>query len=417
MANVSDIKVIIPLGGEAVRMRPISVVTSKAMIRILNRPLIEFTIAHLAKQGIKEFIFGIKGYVNFIGVHDYFQQGYGISSKYKIEPRIHIKYQPRVETVGNADSVRINIEYYDIKDPIMVVQGDNIFQLDANDMLSYHERKESLMTIALKPHNEVEDFGVAKIDNEMRILNFIEKPRRESAPSNLINTGLYMLSPLFREIFEENEVYDMRKKGSLDFGKDLIPYLIRKGYKIYGYQYKGYWFDVGTPRRYLEAFLYLLKNLSKDELQGEEVADGKRFFVQGESPDSVARRVEIRRKVREGKVIGEGSILVGRHCQLGNNVYLEDTAIDNFSVIGNNVKLMRSSIMDRTIIGENCIIENSIIGRHTEIRSTQASPTTIKDSIIADNVVIGEGCNIISTSIYPHKTIMPKSKFENEIIS
>jgi len=96
---------------------------------------------------------------------------------------------------------------------------------------------------------------------------------------------------------------------------------------------------------------------------------------------------------------------------------LEDTAIDNFSVIGNNVKLIRSSIMDRTIIGENCIIENSIIGRHTEIRSTQASPTTIKDSIIADNVVIGEGCNIISTSIYPHKTIMPKSKFENEIIS
>lgn len=63
--NLSDVKVIIPIGGEATRLRPLTVETSKATVRLLNRPLIEYSILELAKQGIKEFIFGVRGYVNY----------------------------------------------------------------------------------------------------------------------------------------------------------------------------------------------------------------------------------------------------------------------------------------------------------------------------------------------------------------
>ncbi|MEM4372948.1 MAG: sugar phosphate nucleotidyltransferase, partial [Metallosphaera sp.] len=106
-----DIKVIIPIGGEATRMRPLTVETSKATVRLLNRPLLEFPILELAKQGVKEFIFGVKGYVNYKSLFDTFKEGIGFSARYRIKPRVHFKYQPRVDSVGNADSVRINMDY------------------------------------------------------------------------------------------------------------------------------------------------------------------------------------------------------------------------------------------------------------------------------------------------------------------
>jgi Nucleoside-diphosphate-sugar pyrophosphorylase involved in lipopolysaccharide biosynthesis/translation initiation factor 2B, gamma/epsilon subunits (eIF-2Bgamma/eIF-2Bepsilon) len=79
--DISDVKVIIPIGGEATRLRPLTIETSKAAIRLLNRPLIEYTILELAKQGIKEFIFGVRGYVNYRSLFDLFKEGIGFSSK------------------------------------------------------------------------------------------------------------------------------------------------------------------------------------------------------------------------------------------------------------------------------------------------------------------------------------------------
>ncbi|MBW9142013.1 MAG: NDP-sugar synthase, partial [Candidatus Aramenus sp.] len=72
-----DIKVIIPIGGEATRLRPLTIETSKATVRLLNRPLIEFPVLELAKQGVKEFIFGVRGYVNYKSLFDTFKEGIG----------------------------------------------------------------------------------------------------------------------------------------------------------------------------------------------------------------------------------------------------------------------------------------------------------------------------------------------------
>ena len=71
--DLADVKVIIPIGGEATRLRPLTIETSKATVRLLNRPLIEYTILELAKQGIKEFIFGVRGYVNYRSLFDIFK--------------------------------------------------------------------------------------------------------------------------------------------------------------------------------------------------------------------------------------------------------------------------------------------------------------------------------------------------------
>jgi Nucleoside-diphosphate-sugar pyrophosphorylase involved in lipopolysaccharide biosynthesis/translation initiation factor 2B, gamma/epsilon subunits (eIF-2Bgamma/eIF-2Bepsilon) len=79
---------VIPVGGEAVRLRPLTVETSKAMVRFLNRPLVELSILHLAQQGVEEFYFGVRGYHNYRDVYDYFREGSWFAVKYDRKIRI-----------------------------------------------------------------------------------------------------------------------------------------------------------------------------------------------------------------------------------------------------------------------------------------------------------------------------------------
>ncbi|MBS7632610.1 NDP-sugar synthase, partial [Candidatus Bathyarchaeota archaeon] len=311
------LRVIIPVGGKAKRLLPLTAETSKACLRLVNRPLIEFSLLSLAKQGIRNYIFGVKGYTNYRDLHDYFESGYGFSMRYGIQPRVHIKYQPNVEDVGSADSARINMEYYDVEDPVFAVQGDNIFDVDVKEIVDFHEKKGAVMTIALREVENVEGYGIADINKEKRISRFVEKPSRKEAPSNLANTGLYVVSPEIRQIFKEKEIKHIIKQTSrLDFGFDFIPYLIKTGRSVYGYTLKGNWYDVGTPKRYLEAMHDMLNGrfLSLTDFGGR-INEKKRIWVQGESAEAMKSRKEIIRKIKQGKIEIEGSVLIGRHCK------------------------------------------------------------------------------------------------------
>ena len=142
----------------------------------------------LAKQGIRNFIFGVKGYTNYKSLHDHFESGIGFSHKYNIS-RVHIKYQPNLKDYGSADSARINIEYYDVKDPVFAVQGDNIFDIGLENILAFHQSKGAFMTIGLMPVTDVTGYGIADINRDMGLSRFVEKPHPKEAPSNLANTG------------------------------------------------------------------------------------------------------------------------------------------------------------------------------------------------------------------------------------
>ncbi|MBS7654722.1 NDP-sugar synthase [Candidatus Bathyarchaeota archaeon] len=393
---------------------PLTAEVSKACIRLVNLPLIEISLLTLARQGVKNFIFGVKGYTNYKSLHDHFESGIGFSSKYGISPRVHIKYQPNIDDCGSADSARINMEYYDINDPVFAVQGDNIFDIDLESMVEFHCEKNAFLTIGLMPVSDVSGYGVAKIDKDMRISSFVEKPSPKEAPSNLANTGLYLFSPKVREVFREKRVQEMiYKSGRLDFGYDFIPYLIETGRPVYGYVLKGVWYDVGTPERYLEAMGGILHGKLK-ALQdfGGRISEDAKVWVQGESLEARRRKEEIIKKIEEGRIEVEGAVLIGRHCEISDGVRIVNSCIDNYTRIGKNVVIEGSAIMDRSIIGDNAEIKNSIIGRHTVILSKSTEKTKILDtSVIADDVIMEAGCELVSTKIYPHKQLSRQSLY------
>jgi NDP-sugar pyrophosphorylase family protein len=378
---------------------------------------VEFSLLSLARQGIRNIIFGVKGYTNYRDLYDYFESGYGLSVRYNIKPRIHIKYQPNVDDLGSADSARINIEYYEINYPVFAVQGDNVFEINVKDLLQFHREKGSLMTIVLREVQNVEGLGIADIDKNSRIRRFVEKPLPKDAPSNLANTGLYVISPEIKKVFKEKGVKQIiEKKHRLDFGYDFIPYLTQTGRPVYGFTLKGNWFDVGTPQNYLEAMKKLLHGgFSMLTDFGGKISEKQQIWVQGESNDSEQRRQETIRKINQGRIEIEGAVLIGRHCQIDDGAKIVNSCIDNFTRIGKGATIENSAVLDRAIIGEKAEVRDSIIGRHTTILSSSRKQTKINSvSVIADDVIIEEGCSLTATKIYPHQRV--RGEFQHQTL-
>jgi NDP-sugar pyrophosphorylase family protein len=411
------LRVIIPVGGKATRLLPLTAETSKAALRLLNRPLVEFSLLSLASQGVRNFVFGVKGYTNYRDLYDYFESGLGFSVRYNIKPRIYIKYQPNVDDLGSADSARINMEYFDLVNPVFAVQGDNIFDIKVKKLMDFHKEKESCLTIVLREVENVEGLGIADIDRCGRIQKFVEKPLPKDAPSNLANTGLYVLSPEIRKIFQEKGVQQIiKEKNRLDFGYDFIPYVIKSGRPVYGYTLKGSWFDVGTPKNYLEAMSNLLRGqFSTLKEFGGRLCEGSQIFVQGESNDSEKRRDDIICKIKQKKIQIEGACLIGRHVHIEDGARIVNSCIDNFTRIEKNAVITNSAIMDRVIIGECAEIHDSIIGRHVVVKSSPCKRTRVTAvSVVADDVTLEEGCSLATSKVYPHQKL--RGEFQNQTV-
>jgi NDP-sugar pyrophosphorylase family protein len=274
-----------------------------------------------------------------------------------------------------------------------------------------------MMTIVLREVQNVEGLGIADIDKHSRIRCFVEKPLPKDAPSKLANTGLYVVSPEIKSVFKEKGVKQIvEEKHRLDFGYDFIPYMTQTGRPVYGYTLKGNWFDVGTPRNYLEAMKNLLHGGFKMLTDfGNRISPDKQIWVQGESNDAEKRRKEIISRIKKGKIDIEGAVLIGRHCQIDDGVRIVNSCIDNYTRISKGAVVENSAVMDRATIGENAQILGSIIGRHTTVRSTARQPTKICDvSVVADDVTIEEGSTLTASKIYPHQHV--RGDFRNQIL-
>lgn len=415
--NIEKLRCFIPVGGQAKRLRPLTQDISKPCVRFLNRPLIEFAMATLAEQGIRNFIFGEYGYTNYTNLFDQYGEGVGFSAKYRIEPRVHIKHQPNLDDLGSADSYRLNVEYYDVHDPVLVVQGDNLFDIDLNDFTKTHEKRKAMMTIAMTRVEKVEDYGIAELNTDMRIRRFIEKPRLEEAPSKLANAGIYLISPEVRKIVENEEVKKIiEQRRRLDFGYDFIPYLIEKGFPVYGYELKD-WYDIGSPENYLKAMRDVLHGKLNIRILEERILPNRNIWVQGYSEESFKRREELVKKYRESRLSIDGAALIGRHTRIGDYSKITDSNVDNFCILGEHVNVERSAIMDAAKIGDNAEVSDSIIGRKVTVESTRESPTFIEStSVIGNNVYVGKGCRLIRTKVNPGLTISSKMRYIDKFL-
>jgi mannose-1-phosphate guanylyltransferase len=217
---------VILVGGLGTRLYPVTREIPKPLIPVQGRTLTEHTLDVLKEHGVRKVFFSV------CYKADQIQAYFGDGSRFGLE----IKYLVEPEQLGTGGWMHLMDEEDIPHEDFMVVNGDNLFDADFHAALALHKRHGALATVALTTVEAVEHYGVVEMNGDA-ILRFVEKPPREEAPSNKINSGYYIFSP---EIFKEIPI---ERKFMLE--KDLFPKLASKG-KLFGFASDAQWFDTGT---------------------------------------------------------------------------------------------------------------------------------------------------------------------------
>ncbi len=223
-------KAIILAGGLGTRLRPLTNDTPKPLLLIKGKPIIEHAIENFKKHNILDIVLSV-GYMSE-KIQEYFKDGKELG--------VNISYCIEDEPLGTGGAIKKAAN--GIKENFVAINGDNLCDFDWTDIISLHDRNDAKVTLSLFPVEDVTQFGIAELDGE-KILNFIEKPTVEEAPSNLNNAGGYVINP---------EVLDILPDGVSSIERDLFEKLVKFG-DVYSHKHGGQWFPTDTIEKYSKA--------------------------------------------------------------------------------------------------------------------------------------------------------------------
>lgn len=319
---------IILAGGYGTRLRPFTYTTAKCLLPILNKPMISYLVDSLPKQVDKV----------ILAVNYKKEQIETFFKTYACGKEIIVNDEP--EPLGTGGAVKF-AEHH-ITGPFLVLNADVICSLNLSDMIRYHVKKQAVTTISLWPVENVSEFGVVNIKANGNVTGFVEKPKPEDAPSDLINAGAYLLEPQILDYIDTGRLVSMEK--------EIFPQIIADTSLFYGYQIKGYWIDVGRLTSYIDVHKLLMKKQKRTNVTGQYCQ------VKGKLVNScLGNNVTIGKKSTITSSIIFDDVTIGDHVTLGNSI------IGRNCIIENDVHLKITAIGDDERIRQKTNIENTII--------------------------------------------------------
>ena len=366
-------KAVIMAGGFGTRIQPLTSSVPKPMLPVINIPMMEYNIRKLNSIGINEFV--ILLYFKPEVIKSYFGDGsqFGISIEYILPDKDY----------GTAGAVRYAKDFLDTS--FIIVSGDLITDFNFNDIIAFHEKNESKLTIGITRVENPLQFGVVVTDESGRIEKFLEKPSWGEVINDKINTGIYVISPEILDFIPADEPFD--------FSKDLFPLLMGNDIALWGYLFDGYWRDVGNIPSYVEVHEDILngvvepgysKNLKVKEKESGIIYYGEHCILH-DSVKPIGRVV-----LGDNVYVGKGVLL--ENCVIGNNVVVKDNSIIKKSIIWNDVKM-----------GEFCYIKRSVVCNNVNIGKRVEAK---EGCVLSEFCSIGDNVEILSdVFIWPHKFI------------
>ena len=223
-------KAVILAGGKGTRLRPITYEIPKALIPVHGKTLTEHLFDLFRKYDMKDIIMAV-GHMKE-KIEEHFADG----SRFGVK----LSYIEENEPLGTAGPLRLGKNM--LTEAFIVSNGDELKNINIEEMYELHKENNALATIALTTVEDPSNYGVARLSGS-RILEFVEKPKKEEAPSKLINSGFYIMEP---------DVIDLIPRGFAMLEKDIFPKLAKMG-RLFGYPFSGQWFDTGNIERYEKA--------------------------------------------------------------------------------------------------------------------------------------------------------------------
>lgn len=295
---------------------------------------------------------------------------------------------------GTANSIYQNIPYIEQYDPsyVIILSGDHIYKMNYRWMLEQHIDKGADCTIAVieVPIEEASRFGVMNTDEDLRIMEFEEKPAKPK--SNLASMGVYIFSwPVLKEYLIKDEA---DKNSSNDFGKDVIPAMLYSEKKLYAYKYLGYWKDVGTIQSLWQANMDLLK----DDVALELYDPRWKIYARNANlpPQYIGYGADIKTShISEGCTI-EGQV---KSSIIFPNVVIKKGARVDHSVIMSGTVIEESAQVKYTIVAENASIgKNAFVGNVKSGKERQAICVVANNISISDDAKVEAGA-VVSQNI------------------
>jgi mannose-1-phosphate guanylyltransferase len=329
---------LILVGGQGTRLRPLTSQVPKPVVSLVDRPFLGYMLEWLGRHGVDEAVLSC-GFLPD-GVREVLGEGtdFGVRLRYVEEPR----------PLGTGGALKYAEQYLDER--FFMLNGDVLTDIDLTAQLEQHRSSGARATLALIGVDDPSAYGLVRRDEQCAVTEFLEKPGPDVLKSglNLINAGAYIIE---REVLAE-----MAPAGTeISIEREVFPRLV--GHGLYGYEASGYWMDIGTPERYLQATFDILEGTVHTEI-GEQLA-GSGLRLVGDA--TVSGRVIAPAVIGDGCEIAAGAIVGGR-AVLGRGVK-----------VGRGARIVDSVLLDGVSVGAR---------------------TTINGAIIAAGASVGEHCHI-----------------------
>lgn len=358
-------KAIITAGGEGTRLLPMTAARPKPMVRLLDRPVLDYIIELLKRNGFDDICLTLRY------LPDAILARYGDGSHFGVR----IRTRTETETLGTAGSVRACADFIGDED-VLVIAGDCVCDLDLRNAMEAHRKSGADATIVTRQSDDPTEYGAVVADEAGRIVRFLEKPAWEEVVTAEVSTGVYLLSPGAVGLIPEGREYD--------FGRELFPLMLEKGLSLRAFASKGYWCDIGSPEAYLRCTRDALSGEVKLPLLSPRVRGG----VRSASPlpaDAVAA---------PPVYIGE-NVLIEPGARLGPN-----TVVGSGSLVGRGA-VVAGSVVDGALVRENARAEGSFLGEGSVLG---------EGAVLSPGCVLGDGSSVGRGAILSENTRVPSGR-------
>ncbi|TCI91705.1 glucose-1-phosphate adenylyltransferase [Tenacibaculum sp. M341] len=379
-------------GGQGSRLSPLTDKRSKPAVSIAGKyRLVDIPISNCIHCDIKRMF--VLTQFNSASLNRHIKNTYRFSSFSEAFVDIMAAEQtPDNKTwfQGTADAVRqsmhhiLNHEF----DYVLILSGDQLYQMDFNDMIQQHIDKKAEISIATIPvaSKEATQFGILKTDNDSYISSFVEKPSAEQlvgweseVDDEMKKENRHYLASMGIYIFNRDLLVElMTDTATIDFGKEIIPQSIGKN-TVLAYQYKGYWTDIGTIASFFEANVGLTEEVPKFDLfdTSKNVLTRPRILP----PSKIYGTRLDKAMIADGCIINADTIensVIGIRSRIGKNSKVNSTYMIGANVYQDieEIESDKAKGIPYIGVGDNCVIENTIID---------------KDARIGNNVIIKGG--------------------------
>jgi glucose-1-phosphate adenylyltransferase len=402
-------RAVILAGGEGSRLGTLTAKRTKPAVPFAGKyRIIDFTLSNCVNSGIFDVMIVAQYRPHSLIEHIGAGGPWDLNRDFTGGVRIYSPYKARGASewfLGTADAVQQNFRWLKETNPdmVLILSGDHIYEMNYDAMITFHVDHQADLTMATirVPTEEAPRYGIVGYDENYRVTSFVEKPA--VPPSSLANMGVYLFNVqiLDRVLWEDHRRHD----SSHDFGKDILPHMIRDASNVYAYPYSGYWVDVGTVNSYWQAHMDLLGPKPAINLYD-------RSWV-------IHTRTEERPPVRfeRGAVSVDSMITDG--CLLSSESLVERSILSAGVIVENGAVIRESIILTDTVIKSGAVVERAIIDKKVKIgedsrvgkiiADTQPSIAMVgKKSVVPAGYTIEPGA-VIGTDViesdYPSTTI------------